>query len=134
MFKTYVLERINSITDFCKIPDIKFDKMLNGLYIMSGQLESLFCRYTRERVEIKKDRYRQIGLKSMADIISSFQETFQSPYKFTPDSIIHIQDSNKKVYYRLDCTPEVCKKINQYDTIKQQSNCIHSIYKKNTTN
>lgn len=112
-FETYLFERINSVTDFCRPKNLNADKMLCGLFMMTRNIEPLLFRYTKERLDHKSQQYEKMPIKTTGEVIEFLQEKLPYSYTFSDKTIVHVQNSDEQSYSRYKLTADVAGKLNK---------------------
>jgi hypothetical protein len=127
-FKHAVMERIDSVSKFCNLKDIHYEKLLCSLLCFSKCMEGILFETMEKRVKGKDKQYESIPLKTTEELLSVLYINIEDDYVFNENTTILIVDciKNKAMYTTINL--EDTKDINNYASISKGAELYKKIY------
>lgn len=79
LFRHSVYDIVNSVSKYCKLKDINYEKLLCGLLAFSSQVESILYTMLKNKIKEKEKEYSKLSVKSIEDIYTIIDKEFQTP-------------------------------------------------------
>lgn len=120
-FRQSILERIDSVSKYCKPKNVNYEKMLCGLLCLTKCMEGILYKVMEKRMKIKKKSYSQIPLQTPEEIFVAIDLNIEDDYEFCEKTNIIVIDNIKKSCYPVELSMEQKKEINSYVSISRGS-------------
>jgi hypothetical protein len=135
-FKSGIYERVDSVSTYCRLKDVHFEKMLCSLYLMSKSLKGMFYENTRKEVQKRNKMYDRANIPSVEEICGKLDMMFfggakHRPfgYVFNQNTKVLVMDCVKKTTDIIDSEYLDCETLNTLENIYRGS-ILYDVYKK----
>lgn len=118
-FRHSILERIDSIANYCDLKDIHYEKMLCGLLCLTKSIEGMLFEEMEKRILEKYKDYAKLPLQSVEEIIATIDININDDYQFNENTTVLVIDNMKKSCYPLELTSEQKMEINSFSSISR---------------
>jgi ribosomal protein S17E len=126
-FRHDISDVIESITKFCNIKCVHYEKMLCALYMFSNNASGFFYHHIKRRYQIKLDEYNNLPVKNIKDILYVLYCNCTDNYEYNKDTIIQVFDIQSKRNTEFKLTTCDIKKINNSEYY-MKSELLKNIY------
>lgn len=130
-FRFSLLERLDSISKFCVLKNLEYEKMLCSLFCLIKSISSIFYKkYTKRKVE-KEKLHENVAYKTSEEIFSVLEMNVPHNYIFTKDTTIIVLDSMNENAdsFTLKNLPEQIILLNELESISQGTE-LYEIYER----
>jgi hypothetical protein len=79
LFRHSIYEIVESVTKYCKLKDINYEKLLCGLLAFSSQLQTLLYTMIKAKTKAKEKEYSKLSVKSVKDVYDLIDSKFETP-------------------------------------------------------
>ena len=118
-FRQATLERIDSVSKFVTLKDIKYENMLCSLLCFARCSEGLMYEFMNDLVAEKDKQYSKIPLKSPEELFVAIDASIKDPYKFNTNTKVIAIDCNMKKCYPIKLSGKEIVKIDQFKSLAQ---------------
>ena len=118
-FKTSFLERVDSISKFCNLKDIHYEKMLCSLLCLEGPLERIIHKYTTRYTEKKEKDHRKIKYDTPEKVVGVLTMDLPDDYIFNENTKVAVVDMYHERFYIKNIDDEDIDLINSFDSISK---------------
>lgn len=115
-FKTAILERLDSISSFCRPKDVHFERMLCSLLCLGKAIEGVLFQAMTERVAKKNEWYRKVPIQTPEELCSAIEVNIEDEYELNENTSIIVIDCVKEACYPLELSLEEKEEINSYSS------------------
>jgi hypothetical protein len=116
-FRQATLERIDSVSKFVTLKDLKYENMLCSLLCFARCAEGLMCEFMNN-LRVKKDKqYSKIPLKSPEELFVAIDVSIKDPYRFTENTKVIAIDCTRKKCYPVRLSSKEIVKIDQFKSL-----------------
>lgn len=119
MFKIKIGECIDSISKYCSLKDVNYDKMLCGLLYFGRSSEGVLYDVIKEIMEKKRQEYKTMPVQNSTSILKMIDETIQLEYVYSRESEIIVVDSITKTLSGIELTDEMIEMINKVEPFER---------------
>ena len=126
-FKFALFERLNSISKFCNIKNVHFEKILCSLYSFSKSMECVLFNNIKNQNTNYNERFKNLHINTTEQIYTAIDINF--PEKQIKNKIMVIDAINKKSYF-LNLTDKLMNKINKFHSIQRGIKLYETLFKK----
>jgi hypothetical protein len=114
-FKISLYERINSISNFCNLKQIHFEKLLCSLYCLSRCIEGVL--YDAILIKNNKKRYDKMKIKNIDQIYTAVDINIPQKNILDVKSKIMVIDAINEKSYFLNLKKDTMNEINKFESI-----------------
>jgi len=132
-FKKTLLERIDSVADYCLLKTLKYEKLLCALYCLTKGIEGLLYDVMNMQVKQKEESYKQIPWSSPEEICGVIEEKIPSEYEYNEKTAVLVIDNINGECSMRELTAEEAVNINEYQSISQGTEMYKLFSKKKST-
>ena len=112
-FRHQVHNRIGEVTNFCKIDNLHFEKMLCSLFIFSKCVEGVLYDIITTRMNEKENEYKKLPLKSIEQIYGAIEANISDDYVYNKNTTVFIFDAFKENCNTFKIPEEYINNINK---------------------
>jgi hypothetical protein len=105
-FKDAVMEVVTSVTKFCSLKSVHFERMLCGLYAFTDCMSGFYYSSMNKVAKSKMRNYKKLPIDGMADVVNALYYNFQDNYTFTADTIVCVVDAQTKTTHEHRLSPD----------------------------
>jgi hypothetical protein len=116
-FRQSILERIDSIANYCILKDLNYEKMLCSLYCFSKGMESILYKSVGKRMEKKNKMYSKLKIKDIVEILNVIEVNLPDDYNFNDKTEIIVIDCKKEECYPYKLDNEDSLILNSYESV-----------------
>ena len=130
-FKNDIFSKIQTISKFVQLKDVKFEKMLCSLLVLSRNIEGILYDVMIAKMQQKQKQYNKMPIKNIEQIIGILSINIPTEYTFNENTTVVVLNAIKEectIYKipedqldRINDTSFICKGTLIYDMIKQTS-------------
>ena len=127
-FRGQVLKRLDSVSKFCNIKKLHFEKMLCSLLVLSRSIEGILHDVIESRMAEKQKEYDRLPLQSPEAIYGALDANITDPYVYTNKTSICIVNSHTKETTLYKIPVEYLDTVNKMNTITRGT-FVYDLYK-----
>ena len=116
-FRGQVLKRLDSVSKFCNIKKLHFEKLLCSLLVLSKSIEGILYDVIESRMAEKQKEYDRLPLQSPEEIYGALDANITDNYVYNSKTSICIVNSHTKETVLYKIPEEHLTKINGMNTI-----------------
>lgn len=120
-FKSGILERVDSVSQFCMLKDLHYEKMLCSLYCFSKALEGVLYQVLEDRMNKKTKNYDKLPIKTIEEMYGILEVNIPHPYTFNDKTVVISIDARNNICDSFVLNEEQTNHINGFTTISQGS-------------
>lgn len=128
-FKRAVYERVDSISQYCDLKSLHFEKMLCSLFCLARNIEGILYMHIDDLMRRKNKDYAKMKVKSPQQMFGIIEEEIRSKYVFNPNTKVMVIDCVEEIAYDLELTEEERVELNDTDSISRGPE-LYKFYKK----
>lgn len=117
LFRENIYEKINSISKFCRLKDLKYEKMLCSLYVFSSCMEGVLYEAVNNKWSLKQKEYNKMPINTIEQIYATIDINI-------PDNYVYNENTGFLIF---DCITEKTIPFKLTNNELQQLNDIHPI-------
>ena len=111
-FQRGIFIKVDEISKFCMLKEIKFEQMLCALYNFTGCLEGMMYSRSDLIMSEKESEYSRMSVKDNLELYSKFELLYPHEYNYTTDSKIIVQNGATNQTGLVELVEENIEKIN----------------------
>ena len=121
-FKCSLHMELGNVAKYCNPKKLHYERLLCGLIILSGCLESFCASAVSEKQRLRS--YDNLPLQTMAELYGAIDVNFETPFTFNKDTAIYAFDlrNNTRFTYTLSTHDD-------HDDIISQLNKTHTLFR-----
>lgn len=120
IFKKDILNAVSSVSNFCMLKNIHYEKMLCSLLIFARCLEGVLYKIMNDRVKEKEKEYNKLPLKSVEEIYAVINTNIPDEYEYSDKTQVLVIDNVKKDCKLIKKLPEeLLEKINDITNLSK---------------
>ncbi len=116
-FKKSIFEVMDTVTKFCTMKDVNFEKMLCGLLYFARTMEGVLYAVSKERTEDREADYKKMPFKNVVDMIKCVDVNIvtQEKFKINDKVIVISQDEESMTEYVM--SKEMCDSVENGENV-----------------
>jgi hypothetical protein len=116
-FRSSILDRIDSVSKFCNLKTINYERLLCSLYCLSRHIEGILYEELDSRVKSKEVLYNNIPYKTPEELYGVIESNIEDSYVFNNNTEIIVMNCINNTCQEFVLTPEQTEEINSYTPI-----------------
>jgi len=116
-FRTAILERVDSIANYCFLKDVNFEKLLCSCICMGKGIEAILFKACKEVDEIKEKMYLDIPIQSSEEFCAALEINIPETYVFNPKTKVFLIDADSEKIEKFLLKEEDIIKLNNMENI-----------------
>lgn len=116
VFKKMVCDAVDSVSKFCKMKDVDYDKMLCSLLILSTSMEGVMYEEMNKISTEKEEQRVGMSVTSTEHIYGMVDLNIDSDYTYDKDTIVFAIDCDRKKSITFSLTEDESSEINKAHT------------------
>jgi hypothetical protein len=130
-FKLSIDEKVKSVSSFCNLKNIEYEKMLCALFCLSKAIEGVLYEAMKKRTKQKNNYYSKLPLQNINQIISAIDINIEDDYIFNEKTNILVIDNINKACFPFQLTSEETEQINSFSSISRGTEIFEIIKNRN---
>ena len=120
VFKKNVFDAVSSVSKYCMLKTVHFERMLCSLLIFARCLEGVLYKIMTERVKEKNKEYSKLPLKSVEEIFAVINTNIPDEYEYNEKTQVLVIDNVKKDCKLIKKLPdELLENINEITNLSK---------------
>lgn len=130
-FQRSVFEIIDSVSKFCSLKNIHYERLLCALYCLSRNIEGVLYNVMISRINKKEREYRKLPVKSVEKMYAIMEVNIPDSYTFNENTVIMVMDAVNKRCDRLILNDKETEQINELNTLCRGTTLYEMLKNKN---
>ena len=111
-FKEYIVKKIDSISKYCRLKNIHYEKMLCGLLCLTKCIEGILYEEMKTRFEKKKELYKNVPVQNIEEIVNIIDFNIKDDYRYNENTSFLVVNNITKKCYPIELPNKDINKLN----------------------
>jgi len=130
-FRKYILYKVDTISKYCMLKEVHFEKLLCGLISLVRNIETKYHFIINNRIAKKTKMYNKVPLKNLEQMFAAIDINIPDEYIYNENTTVMMINVSSQTCEEFGNLPvELCKELNENISIGR-GNILYSYFTKN---